>query len=150
MFQQFGDLQLMVFQFSVKLIIFLWEIFSKKSGLTVSKFFCYIKLRSKKILLSRKTRKLEKYCCRWLLYFCPSEIYSLTHFSPVSHFYTPWKRQRTFGFLTFSGGIEMWRWTKMDWIEQIKSNSQERFDPLIIFGISPISTYKLKTSKSFL
>ena len=31
----------------------------------------------------------------------------LTHFSPVSHFYTP------FGFLTFSGGIEMWHWTKM-------------------------------------
>ena len=37
----------------------------------------------------------------------------LTHFSPVSHFYTPWKRQKTFGFLTFSGGIEMWHWTKM-------------------------------------
>ena len=31
---------------------------------------------------------------------------SLTHFSQVSHFYT-------FGFLTFSGGIEMWHWTKM-------------------------------------
>ena len=31
----------------------------------------------------------------------------LTNFSPVSHFYTPWKRQKTKGFLTFSGGIEM-------------------------------------------
>ena len=29
----------------------------------------------------------------------------LTLFTPVSHFYTPWKRQKTFGFLTFSGGI---------------------------------------------
>ena len=38
---------------------------------------------------------------------------TLTHFSPVSHFYTPWKHQKTFGFLTFSGGIEMWHWTKM-------------------------------------
>ena len=28
----------------------------------------------------------------------------LTHFSPVSHFYTPWKRQKIKGFLTFSGG----------------------------------------------
>ena len=28
----------------------------------------------------------------------------LTHFSQVSHFYTPWKRRKTFGFLTFSGG----------------------------------------------
>ena len=37
----------------------------------------------------------------------------LTHFSPVSHFYTPLKRQETFGFLTFSGGMEMWNWTKM-------------------------------------
>ena len=37
----------------------------------------------------------------------------LINFSPVSHFYTPWKRQKTFGFLTFSGGIEMWQWTKM-------------------------------------
>ena len=31
----------------------------------------------------------------------------LTHFSPMSHFYTPEKRQKTIGFLTFSGGIEM-------------------------------------------
>ena len=37
----------------------------------------------------------------------------LTHFSPVLHFYTPWKRQKTKGFLTFSGGKEMWHWTKM-------------------------------------
>ena len=29
---------------------------------------------------------------------------SLTHFSPVSHFYTPWKRQKTTSFLTFLGG----------------------------------------------
>ena len=40
-------------------------------------------------------------------------VNSLTYFSPVSHFCTPWKRQKTFGFLTFSGGIEMWHWTKM-------------------------------------
>ena len=37
----------------------------------------------------------------------------LNHFSPVSDFCTPWKRQKTFGFLTFSGGIEMWHWTEM-------------------------------------
>ena len=29
------------------------------------------------------------------------------NFSPVSHFYTPWKRKETYGLLTFSGGIEM-------------------------------------------
>ena len=41
-----------------------------------------------------------------------SQIYGSTplkYFSPVSHFYTPWKRQKTKGFLTYSGGIEMWR-----------------------------------------
>ena len=37
----------------------------------------------------------------------------LTHFSPMSHFYTPWKSQKTIGFLTFSEGIKMWHWTKM-------------------------------------
>ena len=31
----------------------------------------------------------------------------------MSHFYIPRKRQKTFGFLTFSGSIEMWHWTKM-------------------------------------
>ena len=31
----------------------------------------------------------------------------------MPHFYTPWKRQKTKGFLTFSGDIEMWHWTKM-------------------------------------
>ena len=39
----------------------------------------------------------------------------LTHFSPISHFYTPLKRQKTKGFLTLSEGIEMWRWTKIGW-----------------------------------
>ena len=31
----------------------------------------------------------------------------LTHFTPMFHFYTPWKCQKTRGFLTFSGGMEM-------------------------------------------
>ena len=37
----------------------------------------------------------------------------LSHFSPMLHFYTPWKCQKTFEFLTFSGGIEMEHWAKM-------------------------------------
>ena len=40
------------------------------------------------------------------------EMY-LTHFSPIFHFYTPWKRQKTFDFVTYSGGIGMEHWTKM-------------------------------------
>ena len=38
---------------------------------------------------------------------------SLTHISPMLHFYNPWKCQKTIGFLMFSGGMEMWYWTKM-------------------------------------
>ena len=30
------------------------------------------------------------------------------------HFYTAWKRQKTFGFLTFSGGVEFEHWARMD------------------------------------
>ena len=52
-----------------------------------------------------------------------SDRWSLTHFSPVSHFYTPWKRQKTFGFLTFSGGIEMWHWTKIGQLCKIHRNT---------------------------
>ena len=47
----------------------------------------------------------------WIYFFAIH--YWLTHFNSVSHFYTPWKRQKTKGFLTFSGGIEMWHWIKM-------------------------------------
>ena len=32
---------------------------------------------------------------------------ALTRFSPMSHFYTPWKRQKIYGFLTFSGSIKL-------------------------------------------
>ena len=38
---------------------------------------------------------------------------TLTHFSPMPYFYSPRKRQKAIGFLTFSGGIEMRHWTKM-------------------------------------
>ena len=35
------------------------------------------------------------------------DLFPLTHFSPMFHFYTPWKRPKTKGFWTFSEGIEM-------------------------------------------
>ena len=31
------------------------------------------------------------------------------------HFYTPWKQQKTFAFLTFSGDRKMERWAKLGW-----------------------------------
>ena len=42
-----------------------------------------------------------------IIYGCLEEYCFLTHFSSMFLFYTPWKCQKTFGLLTFSGGIEM-------------------------------------------
>ena len=67
-------------------------------------------------------------------FFFPKPFYRvslLTHFSRVSHFYTPWKRQKTKDFLTFSGGIEMWHWTKMGYCIV----REEELNVGIIYGI---------------
>ena len=37
----------------------------------------------------------------------------LTHFWPMFLFYTPWKHQKTKGFLVFSGGIKWEHWLEM-------------------------------------
>ena len=42
------------------------------------------------------------------------------------HLNTPWKRQKTYGFLTFNGGIEMERWLEMGYD---KINSINVFPP---------------------
>ena len=36
-----------------------------------------------------------------------------TYLRPMFHLYAPWKPQKTTGFLTFPGGIEMEHWPKM-------------------------------------
>ena len=38
---------------------------------------------------------------------------ALIHFQPMFYFNTPWKYQKTRGFLMFSGGIEVGHWLKM-------------------------------------
>ena len=49
-----------------------------------------------------------------LLYWSVNQgLVELSHFSPVFHFYTPWKRHKIKGFLMISGGIEMEHWSKM-------------------------------------
>ena len=51
----------------------------------------------------------------------------LTHYKPMSHFCTPWKHQKTKGFLTFSWGIEMEHCLKMDgtrWVKMSYKNSK--------------------------
>ena len=38
-------------------------------------------------------------------------LITITHFSSMFHFSTPWKLYKTFGFVTFSGGRKMEHWT---------------------------------------
>ena len=53
------------------------------------------------------------------------KLNTLTHFSPMLHFYTPWKRQKNKGFLTFSEGIERKHWAK-DQFDIIESTIQTK------------------------
>ena len=46
----------------------------------------------------------------------------------MSHFYTPWKRQKTFDFPTFSGGIEMEYWA--NWVKNPRFTA---YNALILF-----------------
>ena len=42
------------------------------------------------------------------------------------HFYIPWIRQKTFGFLTFTGDTEMEHWAKMGYfLSLVKCNFQD-------------------------
>ena len=65
------------------------------------------------IKLFKTQLKIIQYSSWFLGSFLSTSAPPLTHFSPVSHFYTAWKCHKTFGFLTSSGAIEMWYWTKM-------------------------------------
>ena len=50
-------------------------------------------------------------------------ILSLTYFTSMFYRYTPWKCQKTFGFLTFSGDIEMKSRREIGESRTIKSKS---------------------------
>ena len=66
------------------------------------------------------------FCVNFYFYFC---VYcdSLTHFLPMSHFYTPWKRQKNRDFLTFLRSIEVehfneWnKWWLQNWCKIISN-----------------------------
>ena len=50
---------------------------------------------------------LTNYTSKFFLDARSKITFTLTYFSPMSHFYTPCKRQKTAGFLMFAGSIEM-------------------------------------------
>ena len=57
----------------------------------------------------------------------------LTHFKPMLHFYTPWKRQKTRGFLTLSGGMEIEHWLIMGQrlVIDLKQECESQFSSMI-------------------
>ena len=90
--------------------------------LNLNMFFAFDKFLWTIFINSYEVEKLVKRnCCvnyaRIRVFTDPHS--PISHFSPVSHFYTPWKRQKNKGFLTFSGGIEMRHWTKMGYKSRI-------------------------------
>ena len=63
------------------------------------------------------------FCIPWIVFFCFQgggegyiiellAINGLILFTPMLHFYTPWKRQKSKGFKTFSRGLEIGHWCK--------------------------------------
>ena len=92
---------------------------------------------------------------------------SLTDFKPMFHFFTSWKHQKTRGFLTFSGGIQMERWLNI-WVSWWniykglftvekkccpKNDSRQNFRLLIRVSYNPFRTtslflYPLKISEN--
>ena len=62
------------------------------------------------------------------------------------HFYTPWKRQKTYGFLTFSWGIEMEHWAKTGWSSRHVLYIQDSVQLSEIFSVAHNPFYK-KESK---
>ena len=81
------------------------------NSLSITKQFAtqYICYFSKMTMVKSQ---LNYFLLAWMFYQKMSN--DLTNiFRPMFHFYTPWKRQETKGFLTFSGGVEMKHWPKM-------------------------------------
>ena len=60
---------------------------------------------AKKLLLEVAARYKQIWFQHFLDFSLDVETF-LTHFIPIFHFCTSWKRQKTFGFLTFSGGYK--------------------------------------------
>ena len=73
--------------------------------------------------LGRRSEILRKVCLKTVI---PDLLFQLKMkknnkpFQQMFHFYTPWKRQKTRDFWSFSGGIETERWPK--WVKKRVKN----------------------------
>ena len=87
--------------FSFSLLGYLWA--NHFFFMTFSPFTIFITRHGWK----RYCQNLIKISWSVFIHWLSSWFVLINPFSPVSHFYYPWKRQKTKGFLTISGGIEM-------------------------------------------
>ena len=70
----------------------------------VCHFYLYLHQNVLVLLNSVSDRRKPWSCWNLRIGDLSATVVILTHFSSVSHFYTPRERQKTKGFLTFSGG----------------------------------------------
>ena len=88
--------------------------FSRACPPVIEKLTCILIVKRKGWNIS--VLPCQTYSCAWAYAYVSKKIWKyfrsllLTHFSPMFLFYIPWKCQKTFGFLTFSGSLEMETW----------------------------------------
>ena len=82
--------------------------------------------------------KIFKLCKFLSIWKTDYQLESLAHFMPLISFYTPWKNQKTKGFLIFSRGIERDR--GMKWVKN-RRDIFTIFSLTLLFMISDYLSY---------
>ena len=106
---------------NVQIRRFFWSVFSRiwtEYRDLSNKSLYSVQIRE---IMDQKKRRIWTLSIQWLLHWEKPFTHQkqwflleiLTHFRLIFHFYTPWKSQKTKGFLTFSWGIEIIYWPEM-------------------------------------
>lgn len=101
---------------------FLFFSFQRITIICIVSEFCYHNLSQQNFKANKKRFRKNIENCFELTVNIPEQnsitlvplLLSLARFSPVFLFYAPCKRQKTKSFLTFSGGLQMEHWAKLD------------------------------------
>ena len=115
-----ADGYVMIFHYiSGKLYFFFFFFYKYLNAFT--QYFLKISLKQQFFLWNSWKSRIVKGQYSFLSATGASTLF-LTHFSPVSHLYTPCKRQKNCGFLTFLVDIEIWHWLKWVKIRFLKAS----------------------------
>ena len=87
---------------------------------SISTSFMQIAAQKIQMFKTIQQSQLTSLCCLYFKLLEHSDLFVanlLTHLMPLDSFCTPWKPQKTKGFLMFSGGIEKEQWgNDMKWV----------------------------------